>query len=338
MKMMRSLLCAAAALAVCALPCLAQSYRYARVGKPDNVTVTSRPGFALMGGGSDLDEAFKWLCERGAGGDLVVLRSHGSNDYNPYIAKLCHMNSVATLVIGSRVAAEDPFVASTIAHASAIFIAGGDQGEYTTFWMRTPVQTELNAALKRGVPIGGTSAGLAVLGQFIYTSLGDKPDDPNLDGKTAMADPYGPRITLDHDFLDIPILKNIITDTHFAKRDRMGRLLTFLARLNEPDGKPLPADAAHVRGIGVQERAAVLLEPDGEARVIGRGGAYFVDAAKASGTVAKATVLTFGPYDVQKVAPGHAFNVKTWSGDATRYSLSVEAGTIRSTQQGGKVY
>ena len=177
MKMMRPLLCAAATLAVCALPCLAQSYRYARVGKPDNVTVTPRPGFALMGGGSDLDEAFKWLCERGAGGDLVVLRSHGSNDYNPYIAKLCKMNSVATLVIGSRTAAEDPFVASTIAHASAIFIAGGDQGEYTTFWMRTPVQTELNAALKRGVPIGGTSAGLAVLGQFIYTSLGDKPDE-----------------------------------------------------------------------------------------------------------------------------------------------------------------
>ena len=88
----------------------------------------------------------------------------------------------------------------------------------------------------------------------------------------------------------------------------------------------------------MEERAAVLLEPDGEARVIGRGGAYFVDAAQASGTVEKATALTFGPYEVQKVAPGHTFNVKTWSGDATHYTLTVEAGTIRSTQQGGKVY
>ena len=28
------------------------------------------------------------------------------------------------------------------------------------------------------------------MGQFIYTAQGDQPDDPNLDAKTAMADPY----------------------------------------------------------------------------------------------------------------------------------------------------
>ena len=53
--------------------------------------------------------------------------------------------------------------------------------------------------------MGGTSAGLAVMGEFIYTAQGDKPDDPNLDAKTAMADPYGARIRLAQDFLSIPI-------------------------------------------------------------------------------------------------------------------------------------
>src|ERR1035438_8213476 len=216
------------------------AYRYFRVGNPANATAALRPGYALMGGGSDLDEAFRFLCDHAGSGDLLVLRATGDDDYNPYIQKLCHLNSVATLVIPNRAAALDPFVAQAIAHASALFISGGDQANYINFWQGTPVQAALNEAIRRGVPIGGTSAGLAVMGEYAYTAQGDKPDDPNLDGKTAMADPFGPRITLNHNFLEIPILKRTVTDTHFAKRNRMGRLLVFLARLNEPDGKPLP--------------------------------------------------------------------------------------------------
>jgi cyanophycinase len=322
----------ALALIMSALPSFAQTaaYKYFRVGNAADAQATPRAGFALMGGGEDLDEAFRFLCERSDGGDLIVLRSHGDDDYNPYIAKLCKLNSVATLIIPSRAAAADPAVAEKISRASAIFIAGGDQGEYMRFWKGTPVNDALNDAIQRGVPMGGTSAGLAVLGEFIYTSLGDKPDDPNLDGKTAMADPFGARVALDHGFLDIPILKGILTDTHFATRNRMGRLLTFLARLNTAGN--------NVRGIGVEQRAAVLLEPDGNAKVVGYGDAYFIDASGASGTVTAGKPLSYGAYAVQKVSPGHAFNVKTWTGDATHYTLSVEAGAIHSTQAEDAVY
>jgi cyanophycinase-like exopeptidase len=144
-----------------------------------------------MGGGTDLDEAFKWLCERAGGGDLLVLRATGGDDYDSHIQGLCALNSVATLVVPSRAAAEDPFVAKMIGKASALFIAGGDQANYVNFWHGTPVQSALNEAIGRGAPMGGTSAGLAVLGEYAYTAQGDKPDAPNLDGKTALADPYG---------------------------------------------------------------------------------------------------------------------------------------------------
>src|ERR1700752_49459 len=151
-----------------ALPIFAQTkaYHYYRVGNPSDVAGAARPGFALMGGGADLDEAFRWLCDRAGGGDLVVLRATNSDDYNPYIQKLCKLNSVATIVIPSREAAGDPFVANAIRHASAVFISGGDQANYINFWMGTPAQTTLNDAVARGVPIGGTSAGLAVLGEY----------------------------------------------------------------------------------------------------------------------------------------------------------------------------
>ena len=260
----------------------APTYKYLRVGNAEDISATPRSGFALMGGGKDLDEAFRWLCVRAGGGDFLILRASGAGDYNRYIQSLCRLNSVATLVIPNRTAALDPFVAGVIRRASALFIAGGDQANYINFWMGTAVQFAMNDAIRRGVPVGGTSAGLAVMGEYAYTAQGDKPDDPNLDGKTALADALSSRVTLTSGFLDIPILKNIIIDTHFARRDRMGRLLVFLARLNEPDGKPKPR-LLGIRGIGVQERAAVLLEPDGKATVVGFGDTYFIDPQHASG-------------------------------------------------------
>lgn len=312
-------------------------YHYIRAGGEADLSVKPRPAFALMGGGTDLDEAFRFLCDRAAGGDFLVLRATGDDAYNPYIRGLCRLNSVATLVIPNRAAAADPFVAETIRHAEAIFIAGGDQANYIKFWMNTPVQSAINAAIHRGVPVGGTSAGLAVLGEYIYSAQSDKPDDPNLDGKTAMADPFGGRITLTRGFLDIPVLKSIITDTHFARRDRMGRLLVFLARLNKPDEK-LGTRSGGIRGIGVEERAAILLQPDGKAHVVGFGDAYFIDADSAKGVPQKGKPLTFGPFTVQKVAPGADFYINSWAGDAISYKVWVENGKIRSSQTANEIY
>jgi cyanophycinase len=315
------------------------AFRYFRIGNSADVSVNFRPGFALLGGGADLDEAFRWLCDHAPGGDLLVLRATGDDAYNGYIEGLCKLNSVATIVIPNRAAANNPFVEQAIRHASALFISGGDQADYINFWQGTGVQSALNDDIQRGIPIGGTSAGLAVLGEYAYTAQGDKPDESNLDGKTALANPYGPRIRLTRNFLEIPILNGIITDTHFVKRNRMGRLLVFLTRLNEPNGMPLQPAGQRVRGIGVEERGAVVLEPDGKATVIGKGSAYFVDVRRwPSALVEISQPLTFGDFVVQRVAPGHSFDVKTWTGDASQYKLTVHGGVIQSSQTGGEIY
>jgi cyanophycinase-like exopeptidase len=108
----------------------------------------------------------------------------------------------------------------------------------------------------------------------------------------------------------------------------MGRLLVFLARLHEQK----------VRGIGVEQGAAVLLEPDGTAKVVGRGSAYFVEPKASAAVLEVSKPLTMRNVDVQKVSPGHAYNVRTWQGESVHYSLSVDAGKITSTQAGGAVY
>ena len=53
----------------------APSYKYKRLGSDLDAQTRAEPGIALMGGGGDLDEAFRWLCNKGNGGDFLILRA-----------------------------------------------------------------------------------------------------------------------------------------------------------------------------------------------------------------------------------------------------------------------
>ena len=313
---------------------VAQSYKYIRIGQKDDVQTNPSAGVAMMGGGSDLDEAFRWLCQKANGGDFLILRAHGDDDYNSYVNGLCKLNSVATLIIPDRLAALDPAVADIIRHAEALFIAGGDQARYVNFWKTTPVQDVINEAVAGGKPIGGTSAGLAIEGEFSYGALNDPPDDSELQSKDALPNAYFPRVTVVRDFLKIPILQNTITDSHFAVRDRMGRTLVFLARLIQDGWSRNP------REVAVDEKSAVLVEPDGKATVVGSGkGAYFLRPTQAPEICKKNEPLTFRDIAVYKAATGAHFDLSKWAGDGgVSYSLSVEEGVIHSSQMGHATY
>jgi cyanophycinase len=311
-------------------PARASDYKYIRIGKERDLSAKTVSGYALMGGGSDLDEAFRFLCDKAAGGDFLILRAAGDDDYNSYVNSLCKMNSVATLIIPSREAAKEPRVAEIIQQAEVVFIAGGDQARYINWWQHTPVADALNAHIAAGKPLGGTSAGLAVMGEYIYSAQGDAPDDPDLTSAQALADPYINRVTVRRDFLKVDLLRNTLTDSHFAKRDRMGRSLVFLARIVQ-DGW-----SANPREIAVDEKSAVIVESDGQARVIGPGkGAYFIQVRAAPSACRAGSPLTFHDIALYHALRGARFDLKKWSGSGgTSYSLSVKNGAVRSTQAG----
>lgn len=312
----------------------ADSYKYIRVGNKDDVYTTPMFGIAMMGGGTDLDEAFRWLCNKGNGGDFLVLRARGTDAYNSYVNGLCKTNSVATLIIPDRAAAADPKVAEIIRKAEVIFIAGGDQANYIRFWQGTAVESAINDAIAAGKPIGGTSAGLAVEGEFVYGALGDKPDDADLASQEVLRNPYHERVTLVREFLKIPLLENLITDSHFAKRDRMGRSLGFLARLMKDGWSSSP------REVAIDERSSVLVDADGKATVVGTGkGAYFLRPTQSPEVCEKGTPMTFHGINVYRVQAGGHFDLTSWSGDTgSTYTLSVEREKIQSTQAGNAVY
>jgi cyanophycinase len=312
----------------------ADTYQYFRLGNKDDIQTKPVAGVAMMGGGSDLDEAFRWLCNKGNGGDFLILRARGDDDYNPYVNGLCKANSVATLIIPDREAALDPAVAEIIRKAEVVFIAGGDQANYIRGWKGTPVEGAINEDIVAGKPIGGTSAGLAILGEFVYGAMGDKPDDKDLASTDVLGDPYFERVTPLRDFLKIPHLENLITDSHFARRDRMGRSLVFLARIMKDGWSSSP------REVAIDEKSAVLVEADGKANVVGTGkGAYFMRPVQAPEVCEKNAALTFRNISVYRVEAGGHFDLNTWTGEGgTAYSLSVEHGTIESTQAGRGIY
>lgn len=312
----------------------AASYQYKRLGNPQDVQTRPDGGIAMMGGGDDLDEAFRWLCRKANGGDFLILRARGSDDYNPYVNGLCTANSIATLVITNRKAAQQPRVAEIIRQAEAIFIAGGDQSLYVNFWKGTPVEEAINAHVAAGKPIGGTSAGLAVLGQFVYGCLEDKPGDADLTSREVLSDPYLRRVTVVRDFLKVPGLENILTDSHFAKRDRMGRSLGFLARIVTDGWSKTP------REIAIDQGSALLVEPNGRAKVVGTGlGVYFLQVTDAPEVCKAGQPLTLRNVAAYRAPTGARFDVREWNGDGGQsYMMSVDAGQIHTSLAGNAVY
>ena len=81
------------------------AYRYYLTGSAADVQRPTRGLFVLQGGGDDVDHNYVRMGQMGGGGDFVVLRATGDDEYNDYIYKLCHCDSVETLVVDSREAA-----------------------------------------------------------------------------------------------------------------------------------------------------------------------------------------------------------------------------------------
>jgi cyanophycinase len=308
----------------------AKQYSYFRVGSPDDVVTATTPGTVLMGGGTDVDAAFQWMCQRSGNGDFLIIRATGTDAYNPYIQQLCpNENSVATLIIPNSTAASDPFVVSTIQHGEALWIAGGDQSNYINFWQGTPVESSLNALIARGVPIGGTSAGMNVLSQFVYTALASQ----GVTSTQALANPYTKYITLGENFVNIMVLQGLIDDPHFVTRDRMGRDLAFLCQIYNNGWSNLPRD------IAIDERTALLLDSKGNGTVVGSSTVYFLQAPGAPQVCSSGVPLTYQNIYVYRINSSGSFNVPNWRGNGgATYTVSANAGVLSSTQAGGGIY
>jgi len=156
----------------------------------------------------------------------------------------------------------------------------------------------------------------------------------------ALANPYHERVTLDRVLVDSPrihispycYLKNIVTDSHFQDRDRMGRLLAFLARVAQERWTPAG------RAIAIDEMTAVLVESDGKATVVDnrpattRGAAHFLSTPGPPELCQPGQPLTYENVSVHRISAadaGATFDLAQWQGQGgTRFTVSARQGAL----------
>lgn len=297
-------------------------YSYYEIGDRSAKTpAATAPALMLVGGGDWDYRAFRWFAERAGHGHIVVLRASGEGEAGEEIFnQVGGVASVQTLVFRSRVAASDARVLDILARADGIFIAGGDQANYVRFWKGTPVARALDAHVRKGRPIGGTSAGLAILGGTAYGAM----DGGSIDSQEALADPAGPAVTLVTGFLHMPRLAHVVTDTHFARRDRLGRLFAFVAKARQKDPKAV--------GLGVDEGAALCVEADGTARLLSPpGGHGWLVQPTTRPTLQPGQPLDWTGVRVTGIGPDSVLDLDTLQVTAPAFDgiASVERGVLR---------
>jgi cyanophycinase-like exopeptidase len=268
----------AASLAL-AVPAPSSSVEFTCVGEcePGGPERTTRGGAVLMGGSTDVPAAFEWLSRQADGGDILVLRATGTGAYNQFIYDMGLCRSAATLVISDPDGANDEFVIDRINAANGIFFAGGNQWNYIGGWWGSRLQAAVQAAIdERSVPVGGTSAGEAIMTEHVFTAevrrtntltasqhltqsnylhpflslsvlsrvclvlplsgrcVSCTVQNGGVTSAEALADPFDERVALSTaPFLRVPFLQGAIADQHFRERDRIGRSLSFMARVSQ---------------------------------------------------------------------------------------------------------
>jgi cyanophycinase-like exopeptidase len=119
---------------------------------------------------------------------------------------------------------------------------------------------------------------------------------------------YGQKIQLRQDLIRYPALAATITDSHFTEKGRLGRLLTFMSRILTDGWAPV------VRGLGIDEATAVLLDAQGQGQVIGSGHASFIRMTQSDVvTCAPATPVSTGVVRVDVLGDGQSFDFTHWT-------------------------
>ncbi len=211
------------------------------------------PGLLLDGAGitGSPPSSLAWLHRRitgndtKRGGNVVVLRASYSDIYDRPFRQYGNFASVQTVLIppcASR--AQVNTVAPIVDKADAVYFAGGDQAHYVA-WKGSALIDAVKRVYARGGVVGGGSAGLAIQGAVIYDSVAGDRLDQETATADAVRDPLEARISFTTGLFAWPPLADTITDTHFAVRNRFGRTVAFLARIQHDE--LLPERAHRVR-------------------------------------------------------------------------------------------
>ncbi|MBA3013204.1 MAG: cyanophycinase [Proteobacteria bacterium] len=196
-------------------------------------------------------------------------------------------SEVKILTIRTRAQANDDTLVKTLEDVDLIFLTGGDQLRLTTIMGGSKILVAIQNRLEAGALIAGTSAGAAVFSDtMIYEG---ESEEGLLKGRVLMTAGFG-------------FVNNIVFDTHFMARGRIGRLVQIVT--TNPT----------CIGVGIGEDSGVILKGDETVEVIGTGQVIIVDGSD----IAHSNIMDIKPGEpiavenvrIHSLVNGYGYNFK----------------------------
>lgn len=224
-----------------------------------------------VGGGSEnyndwSDVPYSWIVQKAANKKIIILSY--SSDVTSWLPNYFISKGAITAynkTISSRTTADLQSTYDELITADGIFLRGGDQWQYINIWKGTKTEQALKDIFQRGGVIAGTSAGAMVLGQFNFTARYGSATSYD-----ALNNPLSNLIDIDSSFL--PLIPDVLFDTHFIERGRFGRAIASIFKSKVNWNRDFIA-------VGIDDKTAICIDSLGIGTVVGSGAAaiFFSD-------------------------------------------------------------
>lgn len=237
------------------------------------IELSANPGSLLViGGGSEKDSpnswnhaAYTWAVDQSENRKVAIIAYGDADNWMPdYFVNECGAVSAANFNISSASTADAQATYDDLMGYDVIFLKGGDQYNYYSTYKNTKTQQAIVDKYNAGGVICGTSAGLAVLSEVIFTAKNGTvyPDE-------CIENPLNTGVTLANDFLNL--FPGYLFDSHFTRRARFPRLVAFMANWKFKQNK-------NIIGLGVDEMTAIAIDKNNLGTVYGIGAAAIYEA------------------------------------------------------------
>jgi cyanophycinase len=231
----------------------------------------SQGSLVLIGGGSESnggwsDAPYTWALDQSQNRKVAVIYYSSSTSWIPEYFMDLGASDTARFDIDNLTLANAQATYDSLMNYDVFFIKGGNQWDYYNTWKNTKVEDAISDKFNQGGVIMGTSAGMAILSEVIFTAENGSvyPDE-------AMTDENDPNITLADDFLNI--FSDYIFDTHFVERGRLGRLIPFVKNTSLS-----PFNSSHNKnGMGVDDRTTICIDSNNIGEVMGSAAVTMIE-------------------------------------------------------------
>ncbi|MEM7369324.1 MAG: T9SS type A sorting domain-containing protein [Bacteroidota bacterium] len=216
----------------------------------------------LIGGNSEIqggwsDIPYQWAINQSENRKVAIITYERETPWlQEYFLSLGAVDVQHFRIFSSEIANLEWMYDSLMSY-DVLFFSGENQHEYLEAFQDSRVEEAIKDKFGAGGVICGSSAGMSILGNVIFTE-----DKGPLSPRDVLADVNHPSITLKEGLVDL--YDGFLFDNHFTEKGRGGRLVGFLAHwaLNQQD---------QIAGIGVDDKTAFCIDSYGIGRVFGTG-------------------------------------------------------------------